>query len=69
LDENAEPRFVWRDEARFKHRTNEGELELAAITSFGKALSSILISASPPTERSELPDAATLRQAVLANQP
>jgi hypothetical protein len=69
LDENAEPRFVWRDEARFKHRTNEGELELAAITSFGKALSSLLISAAPPTESPALPDAATLRQAVLANQP
>jgi hypothetical protein len=69
LDESAEPRFVWRDEARFKHRTNEGELELAAITSFGKALSSILISASPPTESQVLPDAATLRQAVLTNQP
>lgn len=69
LDENTQPRFVWRDEARFKHRTNEGELELAAITSFGKALSSILISASSSTEGLVLPDAATLRQAVLASQP
>jgi hypothetical protein len=69
LDENAEPRFVWRDEARFKHLTNEGELELAAITSFGKALANILISASPTTERRDLPDALTLRRAILANQP
>lgn len=69
LNEESAPRFVWRDEARFKHRTTEGELELAAITSFGKALSGILLSASPSDERRQLPDAITLRQMILSSQP
>lgn len=47
LDEE-QPRFVWRDEARFKHLSGEGDLERSAITSFGKALGSVLITASPP---------------------
>lgn len=68
LDETSAPRFVWRDEARFKHRTNENEMELAAMTSFGKALANILLAAVPSGAREELPDAATLRRAVLANQ-
>lgn len=69
LDEGSAPRFVWRDEARFKHRTTEGELELAAITSFGKALSGILLTASPSDDKRELPDALTLRRMILGSQP
>ncbi len=48
LDDEQQPRFVWRDEARFKHLSGEGDLERSAITSFGKALGSVLIAASPP---------------------
>lgn len=48
LDDEQQPRFVWRDEARFKHLSGEGDLERSAITSFGKALGSVLIDASPP---------------------
>ena len=47
LDDEQQPRFVWRNEARFKHLSGEGDLELAAITSFGRALGSVLIAASP----------------------
>ncbi len=46
LDE-GEPRFVWRDVARFKHLSGEGELEQAAITSFGRALGNVLVNATP----------------------
>lgn len=49
LDDEQQPRFVWRDEARFKHLSGEGDLERSAITSFGKALGSVLITASPPS--------------------
>jgi hypothetical protein len=48
LDDEQQPRFVWRDEARFKHLSGESDLERSAITSFGKALGSVLITASPP---------------------
>lgn len=48
LDDEEQPRFIWRDEARFKHLSGEGDLERSAITSFGKALGSVLITASPP---------------------
>jgi hypothetical protein len=47
LEDSEEPRFVWREEARFKHLAGEGELERAAITSFGRAVGAILISAAP----------------------
>ncbi len=49
LDDEQQPRFVWHDEARFKHLSGEGDLERSAITSFGKALGSVLITASPPS--------------------
>jgi hypothetical protein len=48
LDDEQQPRFIWRDEARFKNLSGEGELELSAITSFGRAIGSVLITASPP---------------------
>ena len=35
LDDREAPRFMWREEARFKHLSGEGELEQAGITSFG----------------------------------
>lgn len=47
LDEEVAPRFVWRDEARFKHLSGESDAERAAITSFGRALGSLLVSATP----------------------
>ena len=69
LDEESQPRFIWREEGRFKNRTFEGMREQAAIVSFGKALSSILICASPPAKKRTLPSAARLRQVILRNQP
>jgi hypothetical protein len=68
IDDRTAPRFVWRDEARFKHRTSEDEQELSAITSFGTALANILLSATPSTGQS-LPHAAKLREILLHNRP
>jgi hypothetical protein len=50
LEGRDEPRFLWREEARFKHLSGETELERAGITSFGRAIASILIAASKPPE-------------------
>ena len=40
----GEPRFIWTQEARFKHLSGEGDLEQAGITSFARAVASILLS-------------------------
>ena len=42
LADEDEPRFLWREEARFKHLSAEDELEQAGIASFGKALATAI---------------------------
>jgi hypothetical protein len=66
LLDDAQPRFVWKDEARFKHLSSVGELDLAAITSFGKAVATILIGASPPAVRINDASAKRLREILLS---
>lgn len=67
LQERDEPRFLWREEARFKHLSGETERERAGITSFGHATASILLGASPPSPSSLAGVAAReLRASVLA---
>jgi hypothetical protein len=68
LDDQSSPRFIWRDEARFKHGTSKDQREGSMITSFGNALANILISATPSREE-PLPDAATLRGMLLRSRP
>jgi hypothetical protein len=50
LLEDDTPRFMWREEARFKHLTDETDLERAGITSFGRAIASALLAITPPSE-------------------
>lgn len=66
LLDDTQPRFVWKDEARFKHLSAAGELDLAAITSFGKAVATILIGASPPAVRINDASAKRLREILLS---
>lgn len=47
LDDEASPRFLWHDEARFKRLSGEDDLERAGITSFGHVVASLLTRASP----------------------
>lgn len=47
LEQSEEPRFLWTDVARFKHLRGENDLELAGITSFGRAVAAVLLSATP----------------------
>ena len=65
LDDEHQPRFVWKDEARFKHLSGEGELELSAIISFGKAVGSLLIAATPSIASLAATTAKTIRSALL----
>lgn len=46
LDEGDEPRFIWRDEARFKNLTREQEQDQAILASFGAALGQVLTAAT-----------------------
>lgn len=68
LDDQQQPRFVWRDEARFKHLSGESEIEQSAITSFGKAIGSVLITASPAAVPITGASAEKLRQAILSDK-
>jgi hypothetical protein len=65
LEDSSEPRFIWRDEARFKHLAGEGELEKAALTSFGRAVSTLLLPATPVFRSIQGTTAAALRKSVL----
>jgi hypothetical protein len=68
LDDAEGPRFIWRDEARFKHLTRVTDLDKGAITSFAKAIGAILAGAVPDSFSAPL-DAETLRSAILRNAP
>jgi hypothetical protein len=47
LASDDEPRFLWREEARFKHLASENHVEQAGIASFGRAVAAALASAAP----------------------
>ncbi len=66
FDPDQPPRFVWREQARFKHLTGEDEAELQAITSFGKALGALLVGGGLVVEALTSPSASSLREAILA---
>lgn len=68
VDEDGIPRFVWRDEARFKHLSGESDLERAAISSFGRALGTFLLSATTVREPMAQASAIDLRNVILRSQ-
>jgi hypothetical protein len=69
VDEEGVPRFVWRDEARFKNLSGESELERAAISSFGRALGSIVIAATANRNNILSADAISIRNSILRTRP
>jgi hypothetical protein len=69
LEDDREPVFIWKDEARFKHLSRESEIEKSAITSFGAALGRVLISAQPSWKSISGASALDLRNAILHSQP
>lgn len=69
VDEEGVPRFIWRDEARFKNLLGESDSERAAIASFGRAFGSIIIGAAG-TGQGFLPaDPITIRNSILRSRP
>lgn len=66
LDDRENPRFLWREEARFKHLSGEGDVERAGITSFGRAVGAIVVGATPaPDVNIAGAQAADLRRGIL----
>lgn len=68
LNDTEQPRFIWRDEARFKRLSGESDLERAGITSFGMAIGRLLLAATSVPRVPPLSSAADLRQLVLRHQ-
>ncbi len=68
LEDSELPRFVWRDEARFKRLRGETELEKAAITSFGSVLGAALIAGSVPRSEITSSDPKRIRDVILRSQ-
>jgi hypothetical protein len=68
LGADEEPRFLWGgQEARFKNLADASDVERTGLTSFGRAVASILLQATPPASRGiGGTDAQTLRDAILA---
>ncbi len=69
LEDSDEPRFIWRDEARFKHLSGESQLEQSAITSFGAALGRYLIAATAVSAPGVRFSSLVLRKVILRDQP
>jgi hypothetical protein len=69
IDEEGVPRFIWRDEARFKNLSGESEAERSAIASFGRAFGSIIIGAAPIGQSGMPADSITIRNSILRSQP
>ena len=65
FDRAEQPHFVWHEEARYKHLSGETDIERDAITSFGRALGALLVTASPASHPLGSRSAADLRQVVL----
>jgi hypothetical protein len=69
LEDEGEPRFIWRDEARFKRLSGETEPEKWALASFGSALGAILLSGTGDVHSLGSITASDLREMILASQP
>lgn len=68
LDEE-EPRFIWNDEAKFKHFSGKSDFERAALTSFAVPIARALIHASPPTDILQRLSPKEIRETILRSNP
>jgi Zn-dependent peptidase ImmA (M78 family) len=68
LLEDDAPRFVWRDEGKFKRLSSESDTERAAITSFGISIARGLVAATAEGPLIEGVEAQELRNSILARQ-
>jgi hypothetical protein len=68
LEATDAPRFLWRQEARFKHLSGESEREREGITSFGRAVAGVLLAGTPVGEaRTGQLAAGRAREVILAS--
>lgn len=68
LDDREQPRFLWREEARFKHLSAADQLERAGIESFGRSVAGAISGAVEPAgEQLRGQSAAEVRNALLTN--
>lgn len=64
------PRFVWKDEARFKNLGTTSDHEAAVLASFAVSVGRCAVAATPPPSRSLVGiSAAELRSSILASSP
>jgi predicted nucleic acid-binding protein len=68
LEDRDQPKFIWRDEARFKRIAGETELERAGITSFGVTIANFLIAATASLAQPPIMTASGLRELILQRQ-
>jgi hypothetical protein len=68
LLDDEQPRFVWKDEAKFKRLTGESNFDRDALTSFGASLARALISGSQAGQPIVDVSAAALRESILSTQ-
>ena len=64
-----EVEFVWKDEARFKHLSNETDEQKSALTSFGMSICRILMQATQVAVGLDGINALELRKSILQNKP
>ncbi len=69
VDDEGVPRFIWRDEARFKNLSGESDSERAAIASFGRAFGSVLSGAARVGQVALSADAIRIRNSILHSRP
>ena len=63
------PRFVWRDEAKFKRFTGDNDFERAALSSFGISIARQILIAAPTGSRPKTLSASFLRKSLLSQAP
>lgn len=69
LVSDEEPRFIWDDSARFKGFSGDPDRERPVISSFGTALSRMLVEATPSAADISGLSATRLRNLILAERP
>lgn len=69
LIEDAQPRFIWNDAAKYKNFAGDADREQPAITSFGVSVGKILIFATPEVRPIFGMTASDIRRALLFRAP
>jgi len=69
LDDDQQPRFLWKGTARFKRLSDEAQAQREVLESFGTALANMLITVAPSASKVATVGAEQLRTAILKSAP